>query len=82
VTEQELRALVRQAVAHHLGARQPTAGPAPTAPGPHVPLPGPPLQRLHPSQALFMLPADPAGACLIEPAVSCTHCGFCKTYGH
>ena len=25
---------------------------------------------------------DEDGACLIEPAVRCTHCGFCQSYGH
>lgn len=22
------------------------------------------------------------GACLIEPTVRCTHCGYCQSYGH
>jgi hypothetical protein len=22
------------------------------------------------------------GACVIEPAVRCNHCGFCQSYGH
>ena len=25
---------------------------------------------------------DGDGACLIEPAVRCTHCGYCQSYGH
>ncbi len=25
-------------------------------------------------------PAD--GSCIVEPAVRCTHCGFCESYGH
>jgi hypothetical protein len=25
---------------------------------------------------------DGDGACLIEPAVRCTHCGYCVSYGH
>ena len=25
---------------------------------------------------------DDDGACLVEPAVRCTHCGFCLSYGH
>ena len=31
-----------------------------------------------------MLPAgsDADGACIIEPAVTCNHCGYCKSYGH
>jgi hypothetical protein len=22
------------------------------------------------------------GACVIEPSVRCTHCGYCQSYGH
>ena len=25
---------------------------------------------------------DGDGACLIEPAVRCSHCGYCQSYGH
>jgi hypothetical protein len=25
---------------------------------------------------------DSDGACLIEPAVRCNHCGYCLSYGH
>ena len=25
---------------------------------------------------------DGDGACIIEPAVRCNHCGFCLSYGH
>lgn len=25
---------------------------------------------------------DGDGACLIEPAVRCNHCGYCLSYGH
>jgi hypothetical protein len=70
MTEQELRALVREAIARHTGrAADPT---------PRLPVRG------HPSHALFVLPAgtDTDGPCIIEPAVACTHCGYCKSYGH
>jgi len=26
--------------------------------------------------------ADDDGMCLIEPAVRCTHCGYCQSFGH
>jgi hypothetical protein len=72
MTEQELRALVRQAIAFHVGGRQMPAVPeAPVT-----------LHRQHMSHALFTLPVEPGGTCVIEPAVSCNHCGFCKSYGH
>ena len=73
MTEQELRALVRDAI-----ARQ--AGDAVATPG----APQRPTVRQHASHGLFVLPAgaDTDGPCIIEPAVACNHCGYCKSYGH
>jgi hypothetical protein len=37
------------------------------------------------SPAFLRLPlpsGDGEGACLIEPAVRCTHCGYCLSLGH
>ena len=36
------------------------------------------------SHVLFALPngTDVGGSCIIEPAVLCNHCGYCKSYGH
>tara|TARA_B100001123_G_scaffold376713_1_gene443598 strand:+ start:2601 stop:2816 length:216 start_codon:yes stop_codon:yes gene_type:complete len=36
------------------------------------------------SHVLFALPngTDVGGSCIIEPAVFCNHCGYCKSYGH
>ena len=77
MTEQELRALVRDAVTRHLGAPagDPTRG---SEPDPWQPLG---LVRQHSSHRLFVLPAGD-GACIIEPNVQCNHCGYCKSYGH
>ena len=38
----------------------------------------------HASHGLFpvLRGGDSDGACLIEPAVRCTHCGYCQSYGH
>ena len=74
MTEQELRALVREAVARHLGV--PAGGSAERPVAAAV--------RLHPSHGMFALAAgvDTDGPCLIEPAVMCNHCGYCKSYGH
>jgi hypothetical protein len=73
MTEQELRALVRDAIATHAAAH------AVEAPLVHAP-----RARLHPSHALMTLPAgaDGDGLCIIEPAVACNHCGYCKSLGH
>jgi len=74
MNEQELRALVRDAIAAHHGANMtqaPQIVPALAA-------------RQHFSHALFVLPsgADTDGPCLIEPAVPCNHCAYCQSLGH
>ena len=76
MTEDDLRALVRQAVSRHLAASP--AGVEGAAGSPGVPVPG-----VHPSFGRYLLPRDPGdgGACLIEPAVKCNHCGFCQSHG-
>lgn len=78
MTEQDLRALVRDAIARHIQG----------SPAAHAPLMGAvretPLPRAHVSHGMFPLPSgsDAGGPCLIEPAVMCNHCGYCKSYGH
>lgn len=80
MTEQELRALIRDAIAKAgVGGVQATF---------HVAAPaghgfGPAAMPTHSSHALFTLPpGDPEGRCVIEPGVACNHCGYCKSYGH
>jgi hypothetical protein len=75
MTEQELRALVREAIARAgVGAAGRAAAP---------PVAGAPPAASHSSHALFTLaPGDPEGRCMIEPGVACNHCGYCKSYGH
>ena len=74
MTEQELRALVREAIARHRG---------PAAPSHFAPSDAP-SHPSHPSHLTFMVPsgADEEGPCIIEPAVMCNHCGYCKSMGH
>jgi hypothetical protein len=40
--------------------------------------------EVHASHVLLPLArgGDSDGACLIEPAVRCNHCGYCLSYGH
>jgi hypothetical protein len=77
MTEQELRALVREAIARHAGIAGTAAAAGPAA----APIAS---VRQHASHALFLIPsgAETDGPCLIEPSVPCTHCGYCKSYGH
>jgi hypothetical protein len=74
VSDQELRDLVRDAIARHTlsegldVARPESKGPESAG---------------HASHGRFLLLAPtPDGQCVIEPAVRCTHCGYCQSYGH
>ena len=76
MTEDDLRALVREAVARHLADGGHPPG---TTSSPGVPAPG-----VHPSFGRYLLPREPGdgGACLIEPSVKCNHCGYCQSHGY
>jgi hypothetical protein len=72
MNEQEIRGLVRDAIARlEEGAPSPRELAQRPAADPH----------LHVSHGMFTLPAAD-DRCLIEPVVRCTHCGYCKSYGH
>ena len=74
MNDQELRALVREAIAKQLGE--------PGAVGSIRPS-GPARELDHPSHAVFTIAReDENGPCLIEPSVPCTHCNYCKSHGH
>jgi hypothetical protein len=70
LNEDELRAMVRQSVARALG--RPADAPGPLAPA---------AVTTHTSHFRYALP-ESDGPCLIEPAVPCTHCGYCQSHGH
>jgi hypothetical protein len=70
--EATLRRIVREAVARHLQQGAPPARQAPV----------PSDTARHPSHGRFALAPSPDGACIVEPAVRCTHCGFCQSMGH
>jgi hypothetical protein len=75
VNDDELRALVRQAIQRHMSL--------PQDPGPKTQDPRPRTQDLGLSFSQYALQrAADDTACLIEPAVACNHCGFCKCHGH
>lgn len=72
MTDEELRALIRSAVARHLGG---------TAAPPQPPIPS--ARAVPLAFARYALPRDPGDtACIIEPAVRCDHCGYCQSHGH
>ena len=75
VNEQELRDMIRASIARHLDAPSSASMPAPEPAS---------AFRAQISHLRFALAqgGDGDGACLIEPAVRCTHCGYCVSYGH
>ena len=75
MNDEQLRMLVRDAVARHLAAR-PELAAAPAAPWPAATAAHPGFQRYPLSRG-----EDDDGACLIEPRVRCNHCGFCQSHG-
>ena len=86
MNEQELRSLVREAVARHLGAGPPAA-PRPEHVGRGfsraadegadvIPL------QVYSSHTLYTGLVNIGDACVIEPAVKCDHCGYCKSHGY
>ena len=92
MNDDDLRLLIRAAVQRHLAVGMSNT----PSPGPQVPSPkssafakatadrqaaGP-----HPVSISFgqyqLERASDDTMCLIEPAVRCNHCGFCKCHGH
>ena len=73
MNEEALRALIREAVARQLTPDEVVpASPALNDPVTFV---------THPSHFRYALPGS-GEACLIEPGVTCNHCGYCQSHGH
>ena len=80
MNEEDLRAMVRESIARQLGGdtlvsattrlkTDATHGPGVGSRASFVRLP-------------LLSGGDDDGACLIEPAVRCHHCGYCLSLGH
>ncbi len=70
--------MIRESIARHVGCADrgvstPDIAFGPIDPGRHASFVRLPLVRGG---------DDESGACLIEPAVRCNHCGYCQSYGH
>ncbi len=78
MNEDQLRAMVREAVARHLGGR--AAAPSTTTRS--VPARQPSAWSDHPSHHVYLTVVNTTDACVIEPSVPCDHCGYCKSHGH
>ena len=85
MNDQELRQMIRDSIARHamaqpLRAADGVAQPFRAADGVAQPF------RAAEVPAFTTFPmlrsGDADGACVIEPAVRCNHCGYCLSYGH
>ena len=77
MTDDELRALVRDAVQRHLGGRATSS-----APPPSIVTSDDLGWRGHASHAQYLTVINVGDQCVIEPGVECNHCGYCKSHGH
>lgn len=88
MNEQDVRALVREAIERHLGRPESSAKAEHYDRPPMVrraDLQAGPEAGHHASHILLkVLPGSEVddGMCVIEPRVRCNHCGFCQSYGH
>jgi len=69
--EEMLRSMIRESLTRRLAGL--TESPAPLTLPVNFPR--------HSSHDRYALP-DSGGSCLIEPAVTCNHCGYCQSHGH
>ena len=76
MTDDEIRVLVRAAIAKHIGGGVPAPEPMPSAPVAVIS-----AASMSFGQYALSRAADDT-MCLIEPAVRCNHCGYCKCHGH
>lgn len=74
MNEQAVRALIRDAIARHMGQAAPTQ--------PHTTHATNITHATHSSHVLYAGLMNVSDACVIEPAVPCDHCGYCKSHGH
>lgn len=72
--ENQVRSIVRDVIRRRLAAQGPALHPPISALGPAF--------ESHPSHARFLIVRGGDGPCLIEPVVTCTHCGFCQSQGY
>ena len=90
MNDQELRELVRAAVARHIGQQGSGSGTQVQAPGSQMramqstPYPTTGTRTPVPDASHFVYVAltNASTQCVIEPDVPCNHCNYCKSHGH
>ena len=74
MNEDALRALIRDSIARHLGGvQEPDREPVQQVPVSFL---------AHASHYRYGGLVKPGDACVIEPGVTCNHCGYCESHGH
>jgi hypothetical protein len=79
MNDDELRALIRAAIQRHMGEPPASQGIRLTPDTANI-VAEMPVSISFGQYRLERAAGDTS--CLIEPAVQCNHCGFCKCYGH
>jgi hypothetical protein len=82
MTEQDLRALIRETVLKALAAKDSAAPPHSEPVQPRHAVASARADSGHPSHGVYVALVNLGEACLIEPAVTCTHCEYCRSHGH
>ena len=87
MNDEEVRLLIREAIQRHMGAAEPGPGSGTISDFAGPEQPGQLRRdRLVPTSISFgqyrLERAAGDTTCIIEPAVQCNHCGFCKCHGH
>jgi hypothetical protein len=93
MNEQDVRALVREAIERHLGRPDSATKVAAYRAEPRAQVDETPESRRarlqssydHPSHILLKVLSGGEGddgMCVIEPRVRCNHCGYCQSFGH
>ncbi len=81
MNEEELRGLIRAAIQRHLGTDASGSAAARAIPGEQRRDAGvEPMSIAFGQYRIERAAGD--SMCIIEPAVQCNHCGFCKCHGH
>lgn len=75
--DRDLQQRIREALDRRLAERT-GAG----SHGTHSSLESPRSAGIHVSHAQYVTLVNLGDACLVEPAVPCNHCGYCKSHGH
>ena len=81
MNDDEVRALVREAIQRHLGTS--TSGPTSLTRSAESSVEAGSSQPVMLSFSRYKVQrVSDDGMCLIEPAVRCNHCGYCECHGH